>query len=353
VSTIAWISPDTPPEASMLGGKGAGLASLAAAGLRVPPAFVITTEAYRRAVAEPLGEELERALAAIPDRAPDAELERAAAAARERILAVPERHGLRDEIETAYARLGAEAGEDPAPVAVRSSATGEDSGGQSFAGGHDSHLWVVGADEVQARVRECWASLYTARAVSYRAHGGLVDEAVMGVVVQQMADARSAGVFMTLDPSNGDRSSVVVESVWGLGEPLVSGQATPDRFVVNKITGDVVRRQIALKPAELVRDPASGRGTVQREVPADRRERSSLESAELDELVRMARVLEELAGAPQDCEFAVTAGEPPENVRLLQCRPETVWSQRKPRTIAGRRSALQSVLSTLTGEDRA
>lgn len=350
MSAIAWIGEDAEPDAGRLGGKGAGLAFLAASGLRVPPAFVVTAEAYRRAVAERLGDELERAVADLSASAQGDELERSAANVRERILDATVDHPLRAEIRSAYERLSERAGGE-VPVAVRSSSTGEDSGEQSFAGEHDTYLWVVGADDVDARVRECWASLYTARAIAYRARGAPAGEQAMAVAVQHMADARSAGVFMTLDPSNGDRSTIVVESVWGLGEPLVSGQVNPDRFVVDKITGDVVGREIADKPAELVRDPESGRGTAERAVEQERREQSSLTPDELDELVRMARLVEERAGAPQDGEFAVSAGDPPENVQVLQCRPETVWSRRQPRTIAGGRSALQSVVHTLKGGD--
>ncbi len=341
---IAWI--DEHPEAAdsaRLGGKGAGLAFLAAAGLRVPPAFVVTTEAFRRAVTEPLGARLDEAVAGLPGAgASEDELERACAEVRELILEGTADHPARAELREAYERLGHET-----PVAVRSSSTAEDSGEQSFAGGHDTHLWVSGADAVDRRLRECWASLYTTRAVAYRARGAAAPEAAMAVVVQEMVDSRAAGVFMTLDPANGDRSTIVVESLWGLGELLVSGEATPDRYVVDRITGGV-RRELADKPGELVREPGSGQGTATREVEPERREQSSLAGEELDELVRMAKLVEERAGAPQDGEFAVAAGEPPENVYVLQCRPETVWSRRERRPVAGRRSALESVVERLS-----
>jgi pyruvate,water dikinase len=250
-------------------------------------------------------------------------------------------HPLRDDVAAACERLAGGA------VAVRSSAVGEDAADRSFAGEYDTYLWVRGAEEVDRRVRDCWASLYTARALAYRRGG----EPAMAVCVQQMVDARAAGVFMTLDPANGDRSTIVVESVWGLGEPLVSGEATPDRFVIDKVTGDVVRRTVVAKLHELVRHP-SGAGTELRDVPPERRERPSLRDDELAELARMAKRLEADAGAPQDAEFAVAAGDPPANVHLLQCRPETVWSRRPRRALAGRRSALESVVSTLTKEHR-
>lgn len=351
MSVIRWIGPDEPPDPTQLGGKGAGLARLAAAGLRAPPAFVITVDGYREAVGRRLAAELERAAATIPADAPSAELERAAATVRARVVEATAHHPLREDLADAYARLSERVGETAAPVAVRSSAVGEDAAGRSFAGEYDTQLWVRGADDVDACVRACWASLYTARAVAYRARGEPAGEVAMAVCVQQMVDARSAGVFMTLDPANGDRSTVVVESVWGLGGPLVGGEATPDRFVIDKVTGDIVRREVVSKPDELGRH-SSGRGTERRPVPTPRCDDPSLSDAELGELARMAKRVEEHAGAPQDGEFAVAAGEPPENVHILQCRPETVWSRRAQRPLAGRRSALESVVSTLTKESR-
>jgi pyruvate,water dikinase len=317
----------------------------------VPPAFVVTVEAYREAVARRLAAELERAAARISPDAPSAELEGAAAAVRERVLEATADHPLREEVAAAYARLSELVGETAAPVAVRSSAVEEDLADRSFAGEHDTFLWVRGTEEVDTRLRECWASLYTARAIAYRARRETAGELAMAVCVQKMVDARSAGVFMTLDPSNGDRSTIVVESVWGLGELLVSGEAIPDRFVIDKVTGDIAHRAVVAKPHELARH-ASGRGTERRDVPAPRRDEPSLRDDELAELARMAKRVEEHAGAPQDGEFAVADGEAPDNVHMLQSRPETVWSQRAPRPLVGRRSALQSVVSTLTGEHR-
>jgi len=351
VSAIVWIGGDAPPDAAQLGGKAAGLARLAQAGLRVPPAFVVTVEGYREAVAGRLGPELERTIAALSPQGPSGELERAAARVRERVLEATADHPLRQDLAAAYAQLSERAGEAAAPVAVRSSAVGEDAADRSLAGGHDTYLWVRGAEELDAGLRDCWASLYTARAIAYRGLGETAGELAMAVCVQLMVDSRAAGVFMTLDPANGDRSTIVVESVWGLGEPLVSGAVTPDRFVIDKVGGAIVRRDVVTKSHELVRH-GSGRGTERREVPAARRDEPSLRDDELAELARMAKRVEEQAGAPQDGEFAIAEGEAPDNVHILQCRPETVWSRRAPRPVAGRRSALQSVVSTLTGEHR-
>jgi pyruvate,water dikinase len=168
----------------------------------------------------------------------------------------------------------------------------------------------------------------------------------MAVVVQQMAPARAAGVFMTLNPVNGDRSKLMIESVWGLGEPLVSGEATPDRFLVDKITGEVVKREHADKPTAAVRDPETGRGIALADVDPDRRGRASLTNDEIAELVRVGRLLERAAGAPQDGEFAVVDGD----VLLLQCRPETVWSRKPPKAVAKGGNAMAAMLGTLTNK---
>ncbi len=361
VPAIRFIDEGTDADAGVLGGKGAGLAALAAGGVRIPPAFVVTADGYRAAMGPDLRRAVSERLAAIPAGATGAALETHAAEVRALILEGTEGHPLAGELREACEALRALTGEETLTVAVRSSSIAEDAADQSFAGEHDSYLWVVGAEEVDRRMRECWASLVTARAVAYRRSAGAAtdadadadadgDELAMAVVVQQMAPARAAGVFMTLNPVNGDRSKVMIESVWGLGEPLVSGEANPDRFLVDKITGEVVRREIADKPTQAIRDPASGRGVVIAEVDEERVATPSLEREEIAELVRIARLVERQAGAPQDCEFAVLEGAAPDNVRLLQCRPETVWSQKPRQATAPGRTAMQAVLATLTSK---
>jgi len=349
VTAIRFLEPGCVPDVAELGGKGSGLAFLVAGGVRIPPAFVVTAEGYRRAVGPELRAEVAERLAAIPAGLSGAALEEYTAAIRERIMEGTEAHPLAAELRAAYEELRARAGGGDLAVAVRSSSLAEDAADKSFAGEHDTYLWVDGPDEVDLRLRQCWASLITARAVAYRS-GGAADAGglAMAVVVQQMAPARAAGVFMTLNPTNGDRSKVMIESVWGLGEPLVSGEADPDRFLVDKITGEIVRRDVATKRTEAVRDPATGRGIALAPIPPERAEQPSLTGEEVAELVRVARLVERAAGAPQDGEFAVVPGEAPENVCLLQCRPETVWSRKPPKAHAPGRTAMQAVLATLT-----
>lgn len=339
--TLGLADPATADVAAV-GGKGAGLHRLVALGARVPAGFVVTTDAFRAALADAGDVE-----APLRDLAPDApidQVERAAAQARARLLRATTTGPVLDAVRTAYDGLAG----GIARVAVRSSAVGEDAAGASFAGEHDTFLEIRGRDAVADAVCRCWASLYTARAVSYREHAGAGPAGAMAVVVQEMVPTRAAGVFMTLNPANGDRSTVVCEAVWGLGEPLVSGTVTPDRFVIDKISGEVVRREVATKERCLVRD-AEHPGTGETDVPAERRDQPCLDDAELAEILELARRVERDAGVPQDGEFAVAEPGGPARVHLLQTRPETVWSTRAPRTVSGgARSALSAVLATLT-----
>lgn len=323
-----WVVPLADAgDVALAGGKGAGLARLIGMGARVPPGFVVTTAAFTAAVGHLA--DVEAPLRDLPADPPLDVLERAAAAARSTLLdtAGDTASGrVEAAVREAYAALGGE-------VAVRSSAAAEDATDASYAGEHDTYLGVEGADDVADAVRRCWASLYTARAVSYRRER---PAGAMAVVVQRLVDARAAGVFMTLNPANGDRSTLVCEAVWGLGEPLVSGEVTPDRYVLDKVRGDVVRREIAHKRTRLTRA-----GTA--DVPEADRDAPCLTDAELAELLRLGKAVERAAGRPQDGEFAVDD----QGVHLLQARPETVWSTREtPRRTAGR-TALDAVLATL------
>jgi pyruvate, water dikinase len=333
VETIVSLADAAAADPGLAGGKGAGLHRLIALGIRVPPGFVVTTEAFGAALDEFVQARIEAPLRALPANAPVVDVAAAAVLARAEVLAATAHGPVLDAVRTAYTALGGE-------VAVRSSAAAEDAAETSYAGEHDSYLELRGADAVADAVCRCWASLYTGRAVSYR---GEREAGAMAVVVQRMVPARAAGVFMTLNPANGDRSTVVCEAVWGLGEPLVSGEVTPDRFVLDKVSGEVVRREIAHKPTRLVRSDAGG--TAVADVPESLRGAPCLTDAELVELLRIGRAVERAAGCPQDGEFAIDAS----GVVLLQARPETVWSRRAPRAVAAAGSALGAVLATLTG----
>lgn len=311
------------------GGKGAALGELSRAGLPVPPGFVVTVPAFERAArdGDPDGR-LAAEMAAL-DPGDTAAIARVTARIRAAIAAAPLPADLATAISAEYDRLRV-AGEDGAPVAVRSSATGEDATDASFAGLQDTYLWVRGTGPVLDHVRRCWASLYNAEAVTYRLRQRRPeDHAAMAVVVQRMIDPRSAGVMFTCSPTTGDRSVIAIEGSWGLGSALVSGEVTPDSFVVSKVTGEIVRRAIADK-LRLHRVAASGSGTTADDVPAALRERPCLDDAEIRALARLGTQVERHYGRPQDIEWAV-AGQ---DVVLLQSRAETVWASRAAAPLA-------------------
>jgi cytochrome P450 len=332
-------------DASVVGGKGASLATLAAVGLPVPAGYVVITAAFD-AVREVdrIREQITRMLALL-DRGDVAALEDGAAEIRELLETVR----LPDEVERAIRLAYRDLGGD-VPVAVRSSASMEDSAETSFAGQQDTYLWIAGEDAVLEHVQRCWASVYSARSLSYRHdHAIPEDEVSMAVVVQRMVDARAAGVAMTLDPLTGDRTSIVVEAAFGLGETVAGGTVTPDHYVVDKVILEITGQTIAAKEIELVADVARRR-VVQRDVAPDRRLQPALEPAQVIEVARLAKQVERHYGCPQDVEWALA---PDGEVLLLQSRPETVWSTRTPSQTAKDRppgiyaTGLGSIANTL------
>ena len=309
-----------------VGGKGASLGELARAGIAIPGGFVVTTAAFNAFLEnlDPRGE-IRAAVAALDADDIDA-LSRRCEEIRGRIRAAALPGDLRRAVTAACDELGG--GE---PVAVRSSATSEDSEEASFAGLQDTYLWVRGAEQVLKQLRACWASLYNDESVSYRLRRGIAEEQLaMGVVVQRMVDARCAGVMFTRSPTSGDRSVVCLEGSWGLGSGLVSGEVTPDRYVVNKITGEITRRDVAVKTLAHVPRPEGG--VAVEEVPAERQASPCLSDEEIRRLVDCARRVEAHYGCPQDIEWAVARESG--DILLLQSRPETVWAARDRAPIA-------------------
>ena len=327
-----------------VGGKCASLGDMTQAGIAVPPGFAVTTDAYV-AMLDGTGLRVEVAnhLKDL-DMGDFAAVKTAAQAIQVRFRS----HKLPAVVEVAiragYANLG-----DNLPVAVRSSATAEDLPDASFAGQQDTYLWVIGADNVITKVRDCWASLFTARAIAYREKNDIPHiETLMSVAVQKMVNAKAAGVAMTLDPSTGDRTRIVIDSTWGLGETVVSGTVTPDNFVVEKVLQEILDRTISDKHMELVGDTALGEA-VERAVEAPRNTAPSLTDKEVIAVAMLAKSLERQKKCPQDVEWALDADLPDgDNLVALQSRPETIWSQKtkaKPKNPYA--SGMMSIASTL------
>ena len=277
------------------GGKGASLARMAASGLPVPPGFVVLAEALSAALdVTGMRDELR---AALPDHA--------------RAQAIVEGLPL-VELASAYAALG----EDHPSVAVRSSAVAEDSGEASFAGQQETYLHVRGDADVARRVRDCWASFFSERALFYRAQRGSLDDLEMAVVVQRMIEPDVAGILFTVDPVQRRRDQMVVEAVFGLGESAVSGAVTPDNFVLAR-DGRLKRSRLAVQPYALVGLP--GGGTEERALAPERGGLATLSEDDLAKLAALGRRLEDEHGCPQDIEWAIAGG----TLFVLQSRPVT------------------------------
>ncbi len=325
----------SPDCTALVGGKSTGLGSMIRAGIPVPPGFAVTTHGYRAMLGDG---GLEREIAQILKGADPNDVEGLNAISNKieaMIVAMPIPPMVEEAISTGYRELVAlcqgqqDSGMtgDHLPVAVRSSATAEDLPGASFAGQQDTFLWVVGIDDVLTHVKRCWASLYTSRAIAYRMERGFAHEKVyMSVCIQKMVNARAAGVMFTLNPINGDRSKVAIDASWGLGESVASGEVTPDNYLVDKIAMKIARRTVSSKMIEYRAVP-SERRVDKRDVPDDRRSAPCLTDDEIIALSRLARSVEAHHQRPQDLEWAIDADlEAPNNVLLLQSRPETVWS---------------------------
>jgi pyruvate,water dikinase len=312
---VLWLDDIRTGDLETVGGKAASLGELTAADLPVPPAFVVTTDTYRSFIEEAgIDDELFEAVDVDTD---DSEaLAGAAERAQELICETPLPEAIHEEILDAYAAIG-----EGTPVAVRSSATAEDLEDASFAGQQETFLNVTG-DELVDRVRECWASLFTQRALYYRNEQGFEEAGVdIAVVVQQMVDADKSGVMFTSHPSTG-APVVTVEAAWGLGEAVVSGAVTPDNYVIDRASGAVDEVTVAQKNVMHVRDSDTGE-TVERAVPEERRGERVLDEGELDELRALGEEIEDHYGEPQDVEWAIEDG----TVYILQSRPITTISQ--------------------------
>ncbi|MCL4775415.1 MAG: phosphoenolpyruvate synthase, partial [Burkholderiaceae bacterium] len=333
----------------LVGGKCASLGELIHAGIRVPPGFALTTEGFRRFMAETgLDREIAASLAGADVADLDA-LERTSARIRAAIEAQPFSTELEDLIAEHYRKLSVRSCVPAVPVAVRSSATAEDLPDASFAGQQDTFLWIRGIDAVLAHVRRCISSLYTARAIAYRANRGYSERDVaISVGVQKMANSYTAGVMFTIHPAHGDRSVIVIDSNFGFGESVVSGEVTPDHFVVNKITLDIIDRTVSCKEICYTVDTKSQTSRAV-EVPFERQRVQSLIDDEITELAWMGKQIEKHYGRPMDIEWALDKDLPAGgNIFILQARPETVWSSRsQPAVTATASSAMDYILSSL------
>ncbi|HUY23496.1 MAG TPA: phosphoenolpyruvate synthase [Acidimicrobiales bacterium] len=319
---IRWFGDVGLDDAPQVGGKGANLGELTAAGLPVPPGFIVTSDAFLDAIDRSGARARLRDViaGAVPD--DPASLAAGARQAQELVTATPVPPDLADAVRDAYRRLG-----PGTRVAVRSSGTSEDSAGTSFAGMNATFTNVAGDEELLARIVDCWASLYGERVISYRASQEVGEEPSLAVVVQQMVPSERSGVMFTVDPSRAHPDHLVVEAAFGQGEVVVSGQVEPDTYVVERSGPTLLHVRIGIKTTKIVQ----GADGHDRQVDLDAGEgsRRVLTDEEVLGLARLGLAVEAHYGTPQDVEWAIAGG----NTYLVQSRPITTLADRPPRDV--------------------
>ncbi len=340
--TLARLSRSDEPR---FGGKSANLGELLTAEIPVPPGFALSTAAFETFVHDAdLGETISSAISGLAAGDLDA-IGRASREIGEAMRIAPVPHTVRDEVAKRYAELGP----DSPPVAVRSSAVGEDSQDATFAGQQETYLWVRGAERVCDAVRDCWVSLFSPPAISYRLRlGDRAQTPAMGVTVRSMVDAEVSGVMFTCNPVSGDPSMVAINASWGLGLAVVGGEVTPDDFLVSKVTREVVREHVHDKDVQYVPD-AGGDGAIRVAIPDHKREQRCLDQAALERLVDVARRIERYFGCHQDIEWAIARDSEGE-LFVVQTRPVTGVAKKAEKPKA--ESALSLIMSTFGAAPR-
>lgn len=320
MSYVLWFGEEQADVRALVGGKGANLGKLVKVGFEVPGGFTVSTEAYNLFMQETgIGARIEQALTEFDYGHADL-LERQTSAIREQIAAADMPEAITAAITAAYDTLTGDAAQ-AAHTAVRSSGTAEDLAEASFAGLHDTYLDICGADQVLDAVKRCWASLWTARATSYRNTKGFDQHAArLAVVVQEMVDSDVAGVMFTANPLTARVDEFVINASWGLGEAVVSGEVTPDEFVVSRRDHRVKRFTLGSKALRVVRDESTGSGTVTVPVPEHLQNTPTMTDAQTARLADLgARVMAFYHGLPQDIEWALAD----DRFYLLQSRDVT------------------------------
>ncbi|UCH86415.1 MAG: phosphoenolpyruvate synthase [Dehalococcoidia bacterium] len=314
---VLWFTEVGKQDIPVVGGKGANLGEITQAQIPVPPGFIVTAHTYSRFLEQSgLRPTIEKLLAPL-DYNDSARLQQVSEKIKSLIRSAPVPQQIATEIKEAYRQLGG------GPVAVRSSATAEDLADASFAGQQATFLNVVGEDEVVDAVRACWASLFEARAIFYRADKGFEHMKVfIAVPVQRMVQSSRSGVMFTLEPVTGDRSKIAIEAVFGLGEAIVSGELTPDLYVLDKASLRILEKRVANQERQFVRNPeatAEDGANIWLAVPVELREQQKLTDEQVVALAAIGKRVEEHYDFPQDIEWAEEGGE----LFILQTRPVT------------------------------
>jgi pyruvate,water dikinase len=332
------------------GGKASHLGELTSLKLNVPKGFCVMADAFsthlKRNNLEDQIMEISRGI----DYEDFKDLEKKTGTIRSLIESAEMPPEIQEEIIKNYAGL---VENEPEPyVAVRSSVAVRESPISSFPGMMDTYYYLRGAQTILENVKRCWASVWSARAASTRKTKGVEhSKAIIAPIIQKMVNSRTAGVMFTLNPLNGDRSKIVIEGSWGLGESVVSGALTPDQFVIDKVILEINERNVFTKNIECVFDPEKGKA-VNADVVPDLQNKPCLDDKEIKELVTLAKRIEKHYGCSQDIEWAIEKDLPfPENIHILQARAESVWSKREKKAVIGRKSGyellMEKALSTI------
>jgi pyruvate,water dikinase len=326
---VIWFENLRKTDIPSVGGKNANLGEMTNAKIPVPPGFAITAYSYKKFIEETgISSKIYEIIKDTVTNPNDpAQYEIASKKIRELIELTPMPKEIADAIRSAYEELCKRLNANDVFVAVRSSATAEDLPDASFAGQQETYLNVRGADEVIENTVKCWSSLFTPRAIFYRSEKGFAHEKVLiSVGVQKMVNSKTAGVIFTINPVTGDPTQIVIEGNYGLGESVVSGSVNPDDFVVDKNTLKMIERRISKKTVQYLRDPNTGK-TVHVDVPIEKQEQPCLNDEEILKLAELAKRIEQHYGKTQDIEWAIDSDiSYPENIFIVQSRPETVWS---------------------------
>ena len=320
---IIWLETLRKEDIPLVGGKNANLGELSGViGAPVPPGFAVTGRLFRKFMDEAGLSDRVRATLTGLDTADMQTLQQVSGEIRGMIEETPVPQALERQILDAYDELIRRCGKEEVLVAVRSSATAEDLPGASFAGQQDTFLNVVRRDLLD-RVRACWSSLFTPRAISYRQEKGFRhDDVLLSVAVMEMVQARSSGVTFTIEPVTGERNKVIVTAAWGLGEAVVSGRVTPDEYMVAKDSLEIIERFVAAKKEKCVRRPEGD--TTYVPVPEDLQAVPAVTDEEIIRLTEEAKRIERHYGVPQDIEWAI---DEEGRLFILQARPETVFGR--------------------------
>lgn len=328
----------------IVGKKCASLGEMTRAGFRVPPGFALALEAYDRFMKETGAiEEVRQYLttfSADPNNTADMpKYDKASEVIRGIVESKEMPKDMEDVVKQYYDGLCQMTGISDLPVATRSA------GPASHPGQYETYLYIRGGAEVVENIIKVWSSTFNQRSIIARARLGLpLEYDPIGVAVLKMVNARAAGVMFTLNPVTGDPSKIVIDGNWGLGESVVSGSVTPDEWMVDKVILEITKVIVSPKLKEYVLDTKTGR-TIFVDTPPDRQNAPCLSREEVLELAKIGKKVEDHYGIAQDTEWAIDNDLPfPENIVMLQCRPEQVWSQRKKEPIIGKKSGYELVM---------